>query len=369
MEVLLNSRTVSPSQLSLFPSTHRPQYDTRFIEPLNINGRVTVPTELFPLYWHFAAERQKIFFRRIQEPHSLKYTSDPTLAEYKFTNAYRASDRVSQYLIRRVIYRDDLPKDDEEIFFRIILFKIFNNISTWECLERHFGSVTLSTFTFSDYDRVLSRQMDRGHRIYSSAYIMPSAKGVFGCKRKHQNHLLLIEFLLSRCYPALVRSAHSLEHCYRLLLDVPSLGPFLAFQYTIDLNYSELLNFPESDFVVAGPGALDGIAKCFVSSDAISPEEIINHFHAKQDYYFSYFNCAFPSLWGRPLQPIDCQNLFCEISKYARAVYPNIQGRSGRTRIKQRYRSTSVAPRPWYPPKWDINHLIDRDTSVKVPRL
>ena len=61
------------------------------------------------------------------------------LATYKFTNAYRASDRVSQYLIRNVIYRDDLPMSPHEVFFRILLFKLFNKIETWELLERAIG--------------------------------------------------------------------------------------------------------------------------------------------------------------------------------------------------------------------------------------
>ena len=64
------------------------------------------------------------------------WTRDSVLRTHKFTNAYRASDRVSQYLIRRVIYRDDLPATVEEVFFRTILFKLFNKIETWELLER-----------------------------------------------------------------------------------------------------------------------------------------------------------------------------------------------------------------------------------------
>ena len=44
--------------------------------------------------------------------------------EYKFTNTYRASDRVSQYLIRNVIYEG--AQSAEEVFFRTILFKLFN---------------------------------------------------------------------------------------------------------------------------------------------------------------------------------------------------------------------------------------------------
>ena len=56
----------------------------------------------------------------------------PLLDRHKFTNAYRASDRVSQYLIRFVIYQGD--QTPEEIFFRTILFKLFNKIETWELL-------------------------------------------------------------------------------------------------------------------------------------------------------------------------------------------------------------------------------------------
>ncbi|WP_264816700.1 nucleotide kinase domain-containing protein, partial [Gluconobacter kondonii] len=63
--------------------------------------------------------------------------------------------------------------------------------------------------------------------------------------------------------PDRVRQAPNLRAVYELLLGYPSLGPFLAFQYTIDLNYSEMLDHDEGDFVIAGPGALDGLAKCF----------------------------------------------------------------------------------------------------------
>ena len=92
-------------------------------------------SEVYESYWRFAAERQAVFFRRARGE-TRPWTDNPVLAIYKFTNAYRASDRVSQYLIRHVIYRDDLPKSPREVFFRILLFKLFNKIETWELLER-----------------------------------------------------------------------------------------------------------------------------------------------------------------------------------------------------------------------------------------
>uniref|UniRef100_UPI0018F8AD0E nucleotide kinase domain-containing protein n=1 Tax=Salinibacter altiplanensis TaxID=1803181 RepID=UPI0018F8AD0E len=62
------------------------------------------PSHVFKTYWYVAAERQQIFFNKIRTPHDLPYTEDPIFQKYKFTNAYRASDRVSQYLIQNVIY-------------------------------------------------------------------------------------------------------------------------------------------------------------------------------------------------------------------------------------------------------------------------
>ena len=51
----------------------------------------------FDVYWAFAAERQKIYRRRLDGRTGAELTSDPVLSTHRFTNAYRASDRVSQY--------------------------------------------------------------------------------------------------------------------------------------------------------------------------------------------------------------------------------------------------------------------------------
>src|SRR5437868_2515082 len=110
------------------------------------------PTEIYNTYWQFAAERQRIFFRRLDGTPP-PWTDDPVLSEYKFTNAYRASDRVSQYLIRNVIYRDDLPRSVPEVFFRVMLFKLFNKIETWQLLENELGALTFGAYSFEAYDR------------------------------------------------------------------------------------------------------------------------------------------------------------------------------------------------------------------------
>ncbi len=120
------------------------------------------PTVVYETYWRFASERQAIFYRKfLGDPPP--WTKDPVLREYKFTNAYRASDRTSQYLIREVIYAGEQISD--EVFFRTILFKLFNRIGTWELLTRAFGSISYKDYSFARYDSVLTEAMTAGELL------------------------------------------------------------------------------------------------------------------------------------------------------------------------------------------------------------
>jgi hypothetical protein len=312
------------------------------------------PTKVFDTYWHFAAERQAVFFRRLEGQPPESWTEDPIIAKYKFTNAYRASDRVSQYLIKNVIYAGD--QSPEEVFFRTILFKFFNRIETWELLERELGRVRYEDYSFKAYDNVLTKARKMGTRIYSAAYIMPSGNRVFGYKQKHRNNLKLLEKMMDEEVALRIIDVRSMNESFDLLQSYPLIGDFLAYQYATDLNYSELTNFSENEFVVPGPGALSGVHKCFSSLGGLTEANIIRHVMERQEEEFEARDIKFRTLWGRPLQLIDCQNLFCEVDKYARIAHPEFA--NGRTRIKQNYRHNSEPIEYWYPPKWKLNGKI-----------
>lgn len=333
------------------------------------NSRALAPvqaTEVYGSYWAFAAERQGVFMRRLRGD-AAPWTSDPIIRTYKFTNAYRASDRVSQYLIRQVIYRADLPTSGEEVLFRILLFKLFNKIETWEALERQLGAITFRDFRFERYDALLSAAMRRGDRIYSAAYIMPPGSRAFGHPRKHQNHLRLLEQIMRDRLAAKLARARSMQQAFELLLAYPTIGDFLAYQFVTDINYSELTDFSEMEFVVPGPGAKDGLRKCFSNFGGLNEPELIRLMADLQEQESARLGVAALSLWGRRLQLIDCQNLFCEISKYARVAHPAVIGLSGRTRIKQKFVQTAGLPTPWYPPKWKLNQRIRSDFARTKP--
>jgi hypothetical protein len=98
---------------------------------VKVGHRVLQGTAAFRSYWELAAERQRIFYRRLRREKP-PWTDDPVLAAHRFTNAYRASDRVSQVLINEVIYGN--CADERSTVLRVLLFKIFNRVETWRYL-------------------------------------------------------------------------------------------------------------------------------------------------------------------------------------------------------------------------------------------
>ncbi|GAB2815429.1 hypothetical protein GCM10027176_20120 [Actinoallomurus bryophytorum] len=315
-----------------------------------IAGRRLHPTQVFDTYWRFAAARQALYEARLRGAPP-PWTDDSILRRHRFTNCYRASDRVSQYLIGQVSYAGS--QDPEEVVFRTLLFKVFNRISTWEYLTAELGEISWKGYSFALYNRALSNAFSRGEKLYSAAYVIPPP--ALGEDRKHSNHLRLLELMMTTGIARKVLCAGSLCGAFEVLRSYPAIGDFLAYQYTIDLNYSAIFDCSEMEFVVPGPGARDGIRKCFGAAANGIEAEIIRYMADYQEEHFERLGLRFEGLRGRRLQLIDCQNLFCEVDKYARVAHPDVQGLSGRTRIKQLFRPV-VDPVPaWFPPKWGIN--------------
>lgn len=312
-----------------------------------------IPTVAYDTYWKFAFERQNVFFNRL-ETSAIPFTSDPILQEYKFTNTYRACDRVSQYLIKNVIYNDHNKYSSNDLLFRVLLFKLFNKIETWQLLEHKFGDLTAKGFKIESFRTFLDNEMNRGRTLYSNAYMMASGCKDFNVTRKHHAHLMLLEKMLKDNLAEKIASCKKMSEAYALLLDYPLIGRFLAYQYVTDLNYSTLTNFKETEFTVPGPGARDGIKKCFSKLGGLSETEIIRMMTDRQELEFERLGLDFKKIGNRPLQYIDIQNIFCEVDKYCRVAHPDLSGLSGRTRIKQRFKHNSEPIEYFFPPKWKV---------------
>ena len=306
--------------------------------------------EVYDLYWYFAAERQKIFMKK-WKGFLPPWTEDSILQEYKFCNSYRVLDRVSQYLLKNVIYNGK-KYTKEDMIFRILLFKIFNKESTWELLESKVGDITLKTFDKKKYSAILKDAIRKCIPIYNDAYISCANKA-YGYHHKHDNHLELLYqmFQIDKVQDKILK-CKSMKDAFFILKRYPLIGNFIAYQLVTDINYSEAVNWQEDEFTVAGPGSIRGIQKCFTDRENMTYEDIIRYMYEHQEEEFKRLHLEFPKLGNRPLQLIDCQNIFCELDKYCRVKFPSLK--SNRSKIKKKYQPKKEKIEYVFPPKWKI---------------
>jgi len=259
------------------------------------------------------------------------------------------NDRVSQYLLKNVIYNGK-RYNNEDMIFRILLFKLFNKESTWELLLNNFEDITLETFNMKEYSKVLEDAISNGIKIYNDAYISCANKA-FGYDRKHDNHLALLDkiFNIDKSHLKIL-DAKTMEEGFNIIKSYPLIGNFMAYQLVTDINYSDVVDWREDEFTVVGPGSLRGIKKCFVDKGDFSNEDIIRYMYEHQDEEFKRLGLEFKKIGDRSLQLIDCQNIFCELDKYCRQALPDLK--SNRTKIKKKYVAKTEKIDYIYPTKW-----------------
>jgi alpha-glutamyl/putrescinyl thymine pyrophosphorylase clade 1 len=167
------------------------------------------PTIVFESYWKFAAERHRIYLKRLAGSPQ-PWTNDPILAAHKFTNVFRAADRVSQYCIKEVIYQGGGSMQAEDVVFRVLLFKLFNSIPAWETLTNAFEPLTWKTFNAKAYGVVLGAAKAQGANIWNMAYVQ-NQKYRTDLPTKHERYLALLEYMMRDGVTNKLQSRHDLR--------------------------------------------------------------------------------------------------------------------------------------------------------------
>jgi len=271
------------------------------------------PESPYETLWRFARERHAAWERRIgglPPP----WTLDPVLLRHRFTCVYRVLDRVSQRLVRSVIGADDLGRD--ETFFRVALFKAFNREETWDLLREELGDEpSLAGFSVGKYARILAAAPGP---VFTGAFITPSGMQ-YGAKTMFENHLRRVDRMIADGLPGRLSRTESLQQAYLEIRRWPAMGPFLAFQLAVDLNYSRAVYDHPEDWAQPGPGAVSGMKKCGTTVAQVVADQA------------SY---GFKGLPGRSLTHVDAEHLLCEADKYLRVSRPELAG-NGRVRMKR----------------------------------
>jgi hypothetical protein len=304
------------------------------------------PTVGFDKLWYWVKERHTIYTAR-REGKPSPWTSDSVLSQYKFANIYRELDRESQACIRIANSGASLESFAEQ-FFRTILFKTFNLDSTWRLLTVGLNEEPrLGNFELNRYCQILP-----GEGIYSNAYY-----GAFPCTDKEwadvglareitakKFHLRVVQMMIEQGTPAKAFAAKSLDDIAALLQEFPRIGDFKAGQFALDLNYGPPLRLPVGNFVIAGPGARNGMNNCFSAHGKLHDEVIRLVCRHQDECSLAAVGEPVPRLHGRAPAPMTVQNWFCEISKYLRGYSKNTYSVPAGT-IKP-------LPEPVLPPWW-----------------
>lgn len=263
---------------------------------------------------YFVWEREAIRLAR-ENGHAAPWTSDPVLAEYKFCNVRRRDDRVSQWMLSRII-RPYAQRPG--LWFTLLVARLINWPPT---LEKLLTAKVLpcepEDFKAAEFVRVIEACKGEQAKVYSSAYMVYPT----GARRNKS------ESLAERVLPAAAERAPQV----RAALAVPSLesfvtalaggygvNTFMAGQVGADLSYALGQLGRASDlytFAPIGPGSSRGL----------------NYLHGRPlgaSWMQADFNRALIDVRSAIVRELhiidltlhDVQNCLCEYSKYARAM-------------------------------------------------
>jgi hypothetical protein len=313
-------------------------------------------------------ERHKIYLARLAGKPS-PWTNDPILSSNRFCNVFRCADRVSQAAIR-VANSSKSLKSFRDQFVRSLIFRFFNREDTWRYLCKALGQEpSADNFDRERYTQLLSdykgvrynaayRTTPPIHSTGTVSYIDRGGRRDHGIQNTHVMQLdLLDRFLNVDNLPQQILESGSLKKSVELLSGYSCVGNFLAMQWSVDLGYGPWLPADwESQFIVPGPGALKGMRRMFPLLKGVSDDVITQGLGAEVLQWMTQ-NHGLPIDWfGRSLQLIDIQNVYCELDKYCRGMNPGTG--SGSKKIKTRYLvpngTIKSDPRPIAPATWGI---------------
>lgn len=277
--------------------------------------------DMFLTYLDFVVERHKIWERR-QAGDPGPWTEDPILATRKFTNDFRVLDHGSQFLLTELLNTAETPAD---ALARAFLYRMTNREDVWRYSKEALGDYpTTDSINHSLADHWVWWRDVTGGQVFSGAYIIMPEPGVKGVDKVRSVVKLAERYFWEGSPDSIVvpfYEAGSMAERFKILRSCPGIGPFIAMQVLTDVGYSPFgADQDENEFVIAGPGCINGAKEIFPEWKA--PEVI----RACRGAMLDLDDCPMLTLkagdWHvadyRPPSLMDIQNTLCEFSKYAR---------------------------------------------------
>jgi hypothetical protein len=282
--------------------------------------------ELLDLYWRMIAERQLMYVRRVHLDMPRPWTNDPVLNSEFITNMYRELDPGTAYLINDIL---GLKSKDDRVF-NVLMYRLMGSQSRTHAAiaAAHGGSVTVKNFALAKFMAAVE-PIEKGS-VFGDAYRVAGYEQ-YGGGSKAENIAIMFTELQQNMSTVMeaIAAATTAREGYDAILAIPGFGEFLSHQVMVDLLYKNasgeaILPFGEDQWVVAGPGARNGIWALL--KPGIKPRSmmiVMEWLRDQQQEEFAKLEKPFPYLAnddGSPklLSLCNIQSTLCEFFKYVR---------------------------------------------------
>lgn len=268
----------------------------------------------------------------------------------KFTNIFRFLDRVSQGAVT-VVNKQDL--EPAEHAAAIYLFRLFNNLDTWERFPYKYNAVE----HLADIQPWIDSETANGRSVYGRAYLLSSAF-------PYRIYIEILQDIIeSKAYETLLNS-ESLATKYDTLRAYKGFGEFLAYQFALDFSYYKVNVEDYDGFVIPGVGAVRGASRIFEGLSKRKLGIVMSSIAHEWKSDFKFF--------GWNLKGNDVQNIFCEFDKYARLELPDLPSTKGQKRVNTRQYRVTRAPYDIYFPRsfvegFEAQKLYNDTNETAVP--
>jgi hypothetical protein len=268
---------------------------------------------------YFIWEREAIRLAR-ENGHSAPWTKDRVLDKYKFTNIRRSDDRVSQWVIDKLITPNSERAD---LWFTLLIARLINWPPTLQALiDKRVIPCTPQEFDADMFEHTLERIKNDGKKVYSGAYMLYPTKMEPGGNKSRAVAKYIIgsavenaESINSSLWEA---GATTIERFVAELSKCFGISTFIAGQVAADLTYAlGHLDTAEDlySYAPVGPGSSRGLNYLLGKSPYATWKQ--KEFNAELSIVFSEI---IDKLEIVDMTLHDVQNCMCEFSKYCRAV-------------------------------------------------
>lgn len=281
-------------------------------------------------FWKFIHERQRIWYQRFVLRRPAPWTKDQIMTDFKFTNVYRELDKGTIFLLDHIVDRQ-LPEDQ---VWNIIIYRMFNRISTYDFLKWHSLARWSNPINFRKYFDALRAYGEQGNPLYTDAHII-CAYASFPGKDKLERFEYIFQNVLDSMpiIMKVINKAKSLETVHKVLSKFPGIGPFLAYEMAVDISYCSWNNLGEDEWVNPGPGCQNGLKNIFPGVRGVEDcQWLIKVLRQMQKREWTRLKLPFDGIayQGKELTLRNIEHTLCEHFKYVKA-------RTGKGRPRNRF--------------------------------